>query len=136
MAVKVNQTKVDELAEKAYVEKIESLCAEISAERIKRLSAGFEYNGTMYPMDTEAQGVYSALANAITAGIAHANVIRTMDNRTINVTDDELIGIGTACLISAGAVNIAAWTAKDQIRESVDFDTAQTIFKEYMNDIA
>ena len=132
MPVKLNSAKDAEIRAAADAERREALCAQISSERIKRLSAGFEYNGVMYPMDVEAQGVYTALANAITSGIEHLNIIRTMDNRTVQVTDADMTAIGVACLNSAGAINIAAWGAKDAIRLASSYEEAQAIFNQYM----
>lgn len=132
MPVKPNQSKVDALALEAEKEKRKTLCAEVTAERIRRLGEGFIYDGTAYPMDVEAQGVYTALANAINAGIPHANIIRTMDNRTIEVSAEAMAGIGTACLMAAGAINIAAWTAKDAIRSVATYGEAEAIFNGYM----
>lgn len=133
MPVKVNKEKEDKIKKEKLNDEIESLCSLVSSERIMRLSLGFEYNGTLYPMDVEAQGVYTALANAIIAGIQHSNIIRTMDNRVVTVSDDEMSGIGTACLMAAGAINIAAWNAKDNIRKCKSIEDAKVIYDEYMD---
>lgn len=133
MPVKLNTAKDAEIRAAADAERREALCISVSSERVKRLGAGFEYNEVRYPMDIEAQGVYTALANAITAGIEHLNIIRTMDNRTVQVSDADMTAIGTACLNAAGAINIAAWQAKDAIRAAVSCEAALNVFDQYMN---
>lgn len=133
MPVKVNNSKANEIKVAQETAAKEELCARVSEDRIAKLARGFEHEGTSYPMDVEAQGVYTALANAITAGIDHLNIIRTMANRTVMVNDAEMTAIGTACLNAAGAINIAAWTAKDSIRAAKTLEEAQAIFDSYIS---
>lgn len=94
----------------------ESRCDQIDAELVRRLKAGFAYQGAMVPLDIGAQTAFLSQSDAIRDGVLPAGLVRTGDNRDVMIPAAEWGAFKLAALQAGTALNMAAWAAKEAVR--------------------
>lgn len=105
----------------------------ISAERLRRLKAGFTHSdGNTYPIDPEAQTIFTAMyALALTAAPVEY-MARTADDCNVVMDATEFISFATAAFAAGNGINRVAFEAKDKIKAAEGFDAKYALYSRYM----
>lgn len=111
----------------------ESRCDQIDAELVRRLKAGFLYDGSMVPLDIGAQTAFLSQSDAIRDGVLPAGLVRTGDNRDVMIPAAEWVAFKLAALQAGTALNIAAWNAKENIRKGT-YEDRKSAYTEYFRE--
>ena len=105
----------------------------ISAERLRRLKLGFTHtDGNTYPIDPEAQTIFTAMFTLALASTPVEYMARTSDNRNVEMSAVEFTAFAFAAFAAGNAINRKAFEAKDLIAASKDFYTKYEVYLRYM----
>ena len=106
----------------------------ISTERLARLKAGFVHSdGNTYPIDPEAQTIFTSMYALAVTGAEIPFMARTADNKNITMTAVEFKSFGEAAFKAGNMINMEAFTAKDAIATAAGFDEKYSVYSAYMN---
>lgn len=105
----------------------------ISAKRLERLKDGFIHSdGNTYPIDPEAQTIFTAVFTLALASAPVEYMARTSDNRNVEMSAVEFTTFAFAAFAAGNAINRKAFEAKDLIAASKDFYTKYEVYLRYM----
>ena len=105
----------------------------ISTERLRRLKAGFTHaDGNTYPIDPEAQTIFTAMFTLALASAPVEYMARTSDNRNVEMSAVEFTTFAFAAFAAGNAISRKAFEAKDLIAASKDFYTKYEVYLRYM----
>ena len=106
----------------------------ISAERLRRLKLGFTHtDGNTYPIDPEAQTIFTAMFTLALASAPIEYMARTSDDRNIMMTAEEFGVFAKAAFAAGSAMIMLSFVAKDQVAFATTFEEKYAIYQEYMN---
>ena len=105
----------------------------ISEKRLERLKAGFVHSdGNTYPIDPEAQTIFTAMYALALSSAPGEYMARTSDNRNVEMSAVEFTTFAFAAFAAGNAINRKAFEAKDLIAASKDFYTKYEVYLRYM----
>lgn len=109
------------------------LCAQINAERDRRLAGGVEYSGHRFDTDPKSVQRISGAVQLVALDPAYATDWITTDNAIVHLDAAALIGLGQAIGAHEAACIFAARQAKDAVLAASGAGSARLIMSSYFN---
>ncbi|MCK7581853.1 MAG: DUF4376 domain-containing protein [Chromatiales bacterium] len=108
------------------------LCAQINAERDRRLAGGVDQAGHRFDTDPKSVQRISGAVQLVALDPTYATDWITADNAIVHLDAAALIGLGQAVGAHEAACILAARQAKDAVLAAPDADSARLVVSDYL----
>lgn len=106
----------------------------ISAKRLERLKTGFVHSdGNTYPIDPEAQTIFTAMFTLALASTPVEYMARTSDNRNVYMSPTAFVSFAVAAFAAGNEINREAFETKDRMAAAEGFDAKYAELLTYLS---